>query len=592
VVVLENNLQIPISELEEQRPGVQFVIAITPGDTFSIRDVEGVSRYEYLLQGLLAGTWTNQRAGVDDLSLLTMGGPQVTHSSDPKELATSLEAYFVDDQQTVPSLEVLASAVQVVSDPTDRPGMEKAILFITPPQANEVSLGLQSIISNARQQDIHVFVWMVGSQEVFDLPEVEMLRNLASQTQGTFFAFSHDESVPDLESILEPLRSIYYLGYNSQIKSAGFQQLAAQVTVGSEQVTTEAISFEVSLLAPVLMLKDFPEEIVRTYEHQPTPGSSSIDANLIPAKQVINLQVEFPDGYDRPLARTALYIDGVLNSENTNPPFDQFVWDLMPYTQDGIHIIKVEAVDNLGISGSTEEASVNIIVPQPAQGMMVVLSQKRLLLAGLVILISASLLLLALILAGRIRPKPHPGQVRSLPGSNEKTRPAGYRAHIHQRRDLATQPAKKTSLPPTQSTARARTWKDWLPWYKSEPVPEPAIAYLIPLTGSDEPTLPAPLPVVAGGATIGRDPSQVDLVIQDPSLESYHAHIRQEGASFIIADAGSVAGTWVNYKPVPPEGTPLEHAAIIHLGRIGLRFTLSKPGQLREIVVTPLEPEA
>jgi hypothetical protein len=36
-------------------------------------------------------------------------------------------------------------------------------------------------------------------------------------------------------------------------------------------------------------------------------------------------------------------------------------------------------------------------------------------------------------------------------------------------------------------------------------------------------------------------------------------------------------------------GIQLEHADIIHLGQVVFRFTLAKPGQLREIVVTPLE---
>ncbi len=83
VTLQENGVQVPVSELQEQKPGVQFVIAITPGASFTIRDALGVSRYEYLLQGLLAGTWEDQPSGVDDFSLLTMGGPQLTHSSDP-----------------------------------------------------------------------------------------------------------------------------------------------------------------------------------------------------------------------------------------------------------------------------------------------------------------------------------------------------------------------------------------------------------------------------------------------------------------------------------------------------------------------------
>jgi hypothetical protein len=589
VTLLENNLQFPASELQEQKPGVQFVIAITPGESFFIRDILGVSRYEYLQQQLLAGSWVDKQSGSDDFSLLTMGGPQITHTSDPSALSSSLEAYLPADPRAIPNLEVLASALQVASDPTSRPGMERAILFVTPPQSSEVSLGLQSIIANAREQNIHINVWMVGSQEVFNLPEVDLLRNLADQTQGTFFAFSYDEPVPDLESLLEPLRYIYTLGYDSQITVAGSQQLAAQVTVGDELITSESMPFELDLQAPVPLLLNLPEEIVRTFDIQPTPGEANPEANLIPEEQIINIQVEFPDGYNRPITHTSLYVDGVLNSENVSSPYDQFAWDLQAYTQDGVHTLRVDAVDSLGITGNSAESSVSIIVPTSTQGIMVAFSQKRPLLVGLVIFLTASILVLVLILGGRIHPKPHPGQVKPSVDPFEKTRPVGYRAHVHQRKDMATQPVKIASMPSVQSSVRAKSWRERLPWFRQKPVPLPAIAYLIPLIDSSETTLPEPFRITADDITLGRDSHQVDLVIADPSIESLHARIHHEGTSFLLTDAGSVAGTWVNYKLVPPKGTRLEHADIIHLGQVGFRFNLAKPDQLREIVITPLE---
>lgn len=591
VTLLENDLQVPASELQRQKPGVQLVIAITPGESFVIRDTLGVSRYEYLLQGLLAGTWVNGRPGNDDFSLLTMGGPQLTHSSDPVELRSSLEAYLPDDVSVIPNLEVLASALQVASDPTTRPGMERAILFITPPQVSEVSLGLQSIIASALQQNIHIFVWMIGSQEIFDLPETELLRNLAGQTRAAFFAFSHDETVPDLETLLEPLRYVYHLGYDSQVAAAGPQQVSAQVTVGSELITTQPQSFELNLQPPSPSLLTIPIEIVRTFANQPTPGESSGDADLVPTQQVIKIQVSFPDGYERPLNRTSLYVDGALYAENLSPPFDQFIWDLRLYSQDGTHSLSVEVMDNLGITGVTGETSVKIIVPTTTQGVMVAFSQKRLLVVGVIVLISASILVLVLILGGRIRPKPHPGQVILPAGSTDKTRPVGYRERVRLRKDPVTQPVKIASVTPAQTSTRSISWRERLPWAKKREVSLPAIAYLIPLVGTEETTLPAPMQINADDITLGRDPQQASLVIADPSVEGLHARIHHAGKLFLITDAGSVAGTWVNYDPVPPSGTQLEHADIVHLGGIGFRFNFAEPDQLRKVVVTPLEPD-
>jgi len=591
VSLLENDLQIPVSVLEEQKPGVQFVIAITPGESFSIRDGLGVSRYEYLLQDLLAGTWVNQGSGLDDFSLLTLGGPQLIHTSDPNALRSALEEYLPDGTSTTPNLEVLASALQVASDPPRLPGTERAILFITPPQNKDVSLGLQSIITSANQQNIHVFVWMVSSQDVFDTPEAELLRNMANQTRASFFAFSSDEPVPDLESLLEPLRYIYQLGYTSQITTTGTQNVVAQVNVGSEQIATEPQSFELDLQSPAPILLNPPDEIIRTFQNQSTPGIPDADADLVPTEQAINIRVTFPDGYDRPLTRTSLYIDDTLYSENTSPPYDKFIWDIQPYTQDGTHILKVSAIDSMGMLGTSGDSTVRIIVPRRAQGIMVAFSQNKPLLVGIIAFISVFLIILGLILGGRIRPKPHPGQVKVGVDSTQKTRPVVHRQGINPATVPVTQRVNRNSMPVLKSTVTLKGRKKWLPWIKQKEEPVPALAYLVPLKGTDEPTLPAPLPIVAEDTSIGRDPLQAVVVINNPSIENLHARIHREGSSFLITDAGSVAGTWVNFNLVPPSGIQLEHADIIHIGQVGFRFKLTSPEHLRTVVVTPLDDE-
>jgi hypothetical protein len=57
---------------------------------------------------------------------------------------------------------------------------------------------------------------------------------------------------------------------------------------------------------------------------------------------------------------------------------------------------------------------------------------------------------------------------------------------------------------------------------------------------------------------------------------------RSEAGSFRIMDQGSIAGTWVNYVSVPPNGITLEHGDLLHLGRVCLRFTLRQPSHARK----------
>jgi FHA domain len=591
VSMQENNIQVPVGQLDEQKNGVQFVVAISPGASFFIRDGLGITRYEYLQKALLEGTWADQPAGLDDYSLLTVGGPQITHTSDPAEIHSSIETYTPADPNATPSLEVLASALQVAADPTTRPGMERAVLFITPPQETDVSLGLQSIISSAVQQNIRVFVWLVAAPEVFDLPEIDPLRNLADQTHAAFFAFSHSEPVPDWETLLEPLRYIYFLGYDSRITSAGQQQLAAQVTIGNETFTSPGQSFEIDLQPPLPSLLALPAEIIRAFTGQPTPGDATAQVELVPTQQLLKIQVSFPDGYDRTLTRSSLFVDGTPVAENTAQPFDQFIWDLTPYNQNGEHKLSVEVVDNLGLVGKTPDTTVKIIVPTTTQNVIQVFSQKRPLLVGLIILISASILGLVLIIGGRIRPKPHPGQVASPSGTVDKSPRGGLRERLRQRNDPVTQPVKMTPNLTGQTTRNRFTWIDRLLRLRQIEKPSPAIAFLVPLVGSEEDTIPMPLEVLSDSASLGRDPAQSTLVINDPSINGLHAYLKRYGNSFIITDAGSVAGTWVNYEQVPQQGILLKHADIIHLGRVSFRIKLSEPGQPRKVVVSPLEPK-
>jgi hypothetical protein len=589
VSMQEDGISLPVTDLEQQIPGVQFVIAITPGASFNIRDSMGTSRYEYLLQQLLSGTWTNQPPGVDDFSLLTMGGPQLTHSSNPASLLTALKGYVPGEQDVVPNLEVLAAALQVALDPTARPGMERAILFITPPQGTEVSLGLQSIIASAGQQNVHIFVWILAAPEIFTSPEVDQLRSLANQTTGAFFTFSHDEPVPDLEYLLEPLRYVYQLSYASQITTPGTHQVVAQVNTASGMITTLQQSFELDLQSPDPTLLDVPDEIVRTFAAQPTPGTSAISADLQPEEQVLTITVSYPDGYDHSLSITRLYVDGAVAAENSQAPFDKFVWDLRQYTQTGVHTLMVEAIDDMNLVGKSDSTSVRIIVPSAAQGIFISISEKKPLLLGAAIIVSVSMLVLVLILGGHIRPKPHPGQVRNSVRGSEKTHPASPRSNIDLHESQVSGPVKTAGVTLVPVRNRLNGWLDHLPWFRHEEERVPVIAYLIPLVGFDEPTLPAPLPITAQDISLGGDPHLASLVIINPSIEGLHARIYRQDKKFLISDAGTVAGTWVNYEQVVSPGTALQHMDIIHLGRIGFRFQLSEPGQSRKVTITPLE---
>jgi len=104
-----------------------------------------------------------------------------------------------------------------------------------------------------------------------------------------------------------------------------------------------------------------------------------------------------------------------------------------------------------------------------------------------------------------------------------------------------------------------------------------APAYLIRLVNGGEPASVAPIPVTEKDMTFGTDPVQSVRVLDDPSISPLHARIKQtDHGVFTIYDNNSIAGTWVNFDPVPREGRRLVHGDRIHFGGLVYRFDLKQ----------------
>ena len=581
VTVIEDGIQLPLTGLQAERPGVQLVLAITPGAALEIRDAQGHSRYLHLVEGLLAGTWTAQEAGQDDFSLLTSEGAILIHNDNPATLSKRLAEYQISATGASPTLEVLAQALEVAADPLPRPGMERAVLYITPPQVADITAGLQTLAARANQQNIHVYIWLVGAPESFYQSTADQLATLASQTGGSFFTFSGAEPIPDLETYLEPLRHVYRLVYESRIATAGAHQISAQVSLPEGTLVSPTQAFEINLQPPNPALVRPPVVIARSFITT-TTSTELASSDLTPLEQTLTLTVTFPDDYTRSLVRSTLIVDNLVVAENTAPPFDTFRWDLRPFTQDGLHTLRVEVVDSLGLVGQSAETVVQITVPTPEQGLIVAFESQRLLVVGLGVLIAGSVLALVLILGGRIRPQ--------AGGRGRKTGRGKAAARQRLDQDPVTQPVSITPAGSLDGQARSpfSGWRERLP-HPAQPAAQQPLAFLIPLVEAGASALPAPLPLGAETVTLGSDPQQASLVIDDPSVDGLHARLAPLQDSFHLVDAGSTAGTWINYTPIPPDGVMLEHGDLIHLGRSGFRFTLRNGSHRRKPTVQPLE---
>jgi hypothetical protein len=110
-----------------------------------------------------------------------------------------------------------------------------------------------------------------------------------------------------------------------------------------------------------------------------------------------------------------------------------------------------------------------------------------------------------------------------------------------------------------------------------------APAYLTRLGSNGEPVTGHPIALVEKEITFGTDPVEAMYVLDHPSIAALHARIQhKEGGDFRLLDNGTVAGTWVNYEPVPQNGCILKHGDVVNFGQLMYRFTLKN---------SPAEPE-
>ena len=181
---------------------------------------------------------------------------------------------------------------------------------------------------------------------------------------------------------------------------------------------------------------------------------------------------------------------------------------------------------------------------------------------------SGAILLLVLILGGQLRPR----AVRVSQTRKKKQDPVTQPVSIED--DLV-----KRNIP---------GWVNRLQWPQRQSSTK-ALAYLYPLSENKQIVDATPFAIFTEEVLIGNDPDQVNLALEDSSVEKLHARlIRKAEGSFRIIDEGSIAGTWINYTPVSHNGADLEHGDIVHIGRIGFRFTIRQPKLVRRPVITEL----
>jgi hypothetical protein len=541
--------------LELVEPGLQFILALNPGAQLSTR-IGDQTQLDLLRNVLIDWTRKQGGSGGSDFSLSTNTGLQLIHSREPQEWAGALTNFQPNLENNELNLFSLSTAIDLAADqPVADPRMKRAILFVTPPVAVSLGSGLQDLATRAQQSGVRVFIWAVVPDIATAKDDTSALQSLAATTGGRFTLVAGPETYPDLESWLAPLRKIYQVKFVSSAHQSGAHTLSVRVERTGSGVLEQSLSYSLELAPPNPIFLSPPARLERVWEKSDTDGKLS----LLPEQLALQIVIEFPDGYTRPLQAVRLYLDGALVGENTVAPFDRFSWDLSGLTESGMHSLRVEAVDTLGMSGSSIESPVELVVaPRPAANLLERISRSGLIAVAAVVLAGA---VLALVLIGENR-------LRGRRKRGDKRR----------REDPVTQPVP---IPQDAVTRGKRAATDTASWPRGPAIPA-VEARLIRVTEDEQPVPGSLIPLNRSEITFGSDPRQAIVLVEDASVGKLHARLlHSEDGGFILMDEGSAAGTWVNYTQIST-GVRLKHEDLIHLGRVMFRFELTNPPIVRQ----------
>ncbi len=541
----------PITDyrLEMIETGVRFFVAVNEGPTLANR-YSGVSRFDRVKTALY--NWFSSRPpdSADEFGLYTSEGPLTLTASSPDAWTSAVEAYAPDLRKAVPGPASLSNAVDSALSLDLAARKSSAILYVTPMPTAPQFAGIQEIINLAGSNDIRVFIWLIGPPDYATTEETRKLTEFATQTGGGLFLFSGAETLPDLNSYLQPLSYVYHLAYTTAANTSGEYPLVLTITRGETMLESQPVSFSLTILPPNPIFLSPPVEVARSW----TEATRQSESILVPLQTEIKIMVEFPDGMNRELVASRLYVDDVLMDEHKAAPFDVFTWDISAYMESGSHTLRASVEDFSGLSGETIDMPVDVVVPEkPRATLKDFFARLNLVTTAAGVIIALCLIGLLVLLIRVLRRSSKKGGVKK-----KKSDPVTEPVDINGEYILAPETTEETVKWPTIrgiGLAPARLVQ--------KKTASPNLVYLqeIPL-GNDE-------------TAVGSDARKSDYVLTHASISPRHARIFKDAeGNFRIADAGSSAGTWVNYAPISTRGLTLEHGDLVQFGRLSYTFEL------------------
>ena len=543
ITLHEDQIRQELTEFQELEPGIQLVVAFNISSAFAIQDINGNSRFDFIKESALNWAAQSPSSSPDDLSIVTNSGLEAAHLTDREEWAGVLEDFSPDLRGSESNFSVLSRAIEIAGDPVELPGMKRVVLLFSAQPSSESYPALESLLSQARDNQVLIYNVLVSSPAFFDTEGAIKLRDLSRETGGQFLTYSGEEPLADLGQLLNPLRSTYLLRYQSSIVASGTHTLEVSIASSPGDITGQR-EFTLDIQPPNPIFIYPPRSITRSAEE--TSQDQPDNLRFQPDAFSLAVLVEFPDGHPRDLEELIFRVDDEVAARLTSPPYDEISWNLEDYLSSGTHYLTLEAVDIMGLSKVSLPTPVEIVIEQPPQSLGTIISRNLPAFVGLGFILLLGITLFLLVARGTIRP----AERKEIPWLIAQSR--------------RTASFLNTVLHPNQTQDSGSQEQASRPYR------------LIPINDASQNLFPEPISVFTAEVTLGNLAGKGRIAIPHPSIIPEHTRITAfDDEDFQITDLGAAGGTWINYQQITgPKAHIIRDGDIIHIGEAAFRFQI------------------
>lgn len=448
------------------------------------------------------------------------------------ELASVIDAWEPTPPNVTPLQSMLSEALDHLARGDER--RFRAILLFTDAGRINQQLDYQLLVDAAQVAHVPIYAAILGVEASAD--EIDNVARLYSPTNGAYVHMPVPEATDPLYDIFRRQSFQAELTYRSDVRQNGTQEVS--VSLGNVRDTAR---FELSLAAPEAFLEAQQVNVRRAGSAVDTPLPL-----LQPAILPLTVHLDWPDGRPRLLSDFSFRVDGVPQTLPSEPVLDgsgqiHITWDISE-RDTGSYLLEVAITDSLGFQVVTEPLTIAIEAVRP------------------------------------IAPTPTPVPTR-VPPPTLKER---IDTPLFQLVVPFAAIALAGLLMWMARRRRARAGKAPAPPEPQTTPPPPPFAdgrHVAVLVWADDQIGTDRIDLIPDDVTLGRDPHNVDVVVDDPTVSRLHARIRRNAAGeYWLFDEGSIEGTFLNYDRLGLAPRRLHHNDTLQLGRVSLRFRLELPG--------------